>query len=261
MSDAAYRAPTPRILYVHDDLSAQVDRTHGPGSRAARLARALLHAVQRDPHRVIVLTLEDQIVRLVAQGAPAPFSIAVAIGQAGERVASELHARTGWFPTVRRVDLTREEDGRGGYAVVTVGSESLKDSLRDLAAQRSLAVVDDTVFSGLTLRTVLGALPAAVLPRTRAFCLRGVAETVSSLAARCPVSVGFAAPGRILDDVSFINASGLVTRGSIRRAGLPPLAFFERSEWMEAWFPGYATEVIALCQALNGLLEARAAPE
>ena len=71
---------------------------------------------------------------------------------------------------------------------------------------------------------------------------------------RAPTA-GFAAPGRILDDVSFINASGLVRRGAIRRAGQPPLAFFERPDWMHAWFPHDAAEIIACCRALNRLLE------
>ena len=53
----------------------------------------------------------------------------------------------------------------------------------------------------------------------------------------------------------FINASGLVLRVAIRRPGRPPLAFFERPEWMRAWFRAAADEVIALCRQLNPLLE------
>jgi hypothetical protein len=311
MNDATYRAPTPRVLYIHDDLSEPVERTHGSGSRAARLVSDLLEMVRRDPRRVVVLTLEEQVTRLLALGSHAPFSVALSIGRAGERVARDLHARTGWFPNLRRVDITREEDGRGGYTLVSLTPEPLADTLRALQPDlsvvpggssstvvpealpssvapgapsstvapqappssvppaaapsavaigapepsRSVAVVDDTLFSGLTMRTVLGALPPAVLARTWVFCLRGVAETLPSIRALCPISVGFAARGRILEDVSFINASGLVRRGSIRRAGRPPLAFFERPEWMEAWFPGYAAEVIARCRAIHALLE------
>jgi len=126
------------------------------------------------------------------------------------------------------------------------------DGVRDCV---SLAVVDDTVFSGLTMRALLSALPDAVRRRTRAFCLRGVAESIAMVAALCPITAGVAAPGRRLDDVSFINASGLVRRVAIRRAGLPPLAFFDRPEWIRAWFPGAHAEVLALCQHLNALLD------
>jgi len=254
-ADAAYAAPTPQVFYIHDDLSDDVRRTHGEQSVAFQLAQALLTLVRRDPQRVVVLQLEDQISRLVGQGSHAPFAVTVGIGQAGKRVARQLHQRTGWFPMIRRVDVTREEDGQGGYNLVSTTAQPLAEQLRGVDTCPSLAVVDDTVFSGLTMRTVLRALPPAVLARTHAFCLRGVAESLRSLQTLCPVTIGFAAPGRIFDEVSFINAAGLVRRMSIRRVGQPSLAFFDRPEWMHAWFPGYADEVIAACRRLNALLE------
>jgi hypothetical protein len=255
MADTAYAAPTPQTFYIHDDLSDDVRRTHGEQSVAFQLTQELLTLVRRDPQRVVVLQLEDQITRLIAQGSHVPFPMTVGIGQAGERVARQIHQRTGWFPHIRRVDVTREEDGQGGYTVVSLSAQPLAVQLHGLETCTALAVVDDTVFSGLTMRTILQALPPVVRARTHAFCLRGVAASLASMRALCPISIGFAAPGRILDEVSFINAAGLVRRISIRRAGQPSLAFFDRPEWMQAWFPGYADEVIALCRRLHTLLE------
>jgi hypothetical protein len=257
---AAYAQPTPRVLYVHDDLTAEVHRRLGADPPAAALVRALFAALARDPARVVVLTVEEQVERVVAQGAPGPFALALGIGRAGVRVAEALHARAGWFPRVRRVGLTREEDGRGGYRVVSTEAASLADQLEGVDAAASLAVVDDTVFSGLTMRTVLAALRPEIRARTRAFALRGVADSVAPLAALCPITVGVAAPGRILHDVSFLNATGLVLRVAIRRPGASPLAFFERPEWIRAWFPGRADEVLDLCRRLNALLEAAPGP-
>jgi hypothetical protein len=254
-TNSAYAAPTPQVFYIHDDLSDDVRHTHGEHSRACQLAQELLTLVRRDAQRVIVLQLEDQITRLVAQGSHPPFAVTVGIGQAGERVARQLHQRTGWFPVMRRVDVTREEDGQGGYNLVSTRAQSLAAQLQGVETCASLAVVDDTVFSGLTMGTVLRALPAVVLAHTHAFCLRGVAESLSSIRLLCPISIGFAAPGRLIDEVSFINATGLVRRISIRRVGQPSLAFFDRPEWMHAWFPGYADEVIAVCRRLHALLE------
>src|SRR5438034_8886430 len=94
------------------------------------------------------------------------------------------------------------------------------------------------------MRAVLEALPPRRNRRVHAFCLRAVAESLPGVAALAPVSAGVAAAGRILEDVSFINASGLVRRGAIRRAGQASLAFFERPEWMEAWFPGYTEAIV-----------------
>lgn len=255
MADTAYAAPTPQVFYIHDDLSDDVRHTYGEQSSAFQLTRELLTLVRHDPRRVVVLQLEDQITSLIAQGSHAPFAVTIGIGQAGERVARQLHQRTGWFPSLRRVEVTREEDGQGGYNLVSLSAQPLAAQLQGLETCVSLAVVDDTVFSGLTMRTILQALPPGVLPHTHAFCLRGVAASRASIQALCPLSLGFAAPGRILDEVSFINAAGLVRRISIRRAGQPSLAFFDRPEWMQAWFPGYADEVMALCRRLNAILE------
>ena len=252
--------PIPGRFYVHDDLTDEVRERYGADSSAFALTRELMALVRRDAGRVSVLRLQDQIEALVARGPHAPFALAVGIGRAGERVARQVHARSGWFPAVRRVDLTREEDGRGGYAVVSPAGVRLADQLAGAETAASLAIVDDTIFSGITMRRVLETLPRAALARTHAFCLRGVAESLVPLRALCPVTPGFAAPGRLLDEVSFINASGLVRRGSIRRAGLSPLAFFERPEWMRAWFPDREDAVIELCRRLNRLLEPTGAP-
>ncbi|MBI4269987.1 MAG: hypothetical protein HY615_06605 [Candidatus Rokubacteria bacterium] len=253
----AYAQPTPRRLYVHDDLSDEVRRRLGPASAAGALTRALFEVLRRDRDRVIVLTLAEQVERVIAQGSHAPFDLTLAVGRAGERVAGALHARAGWFPRVRRVGLTREEDGRGGYRLISTERASLAEQVAGVAERTSLAVVDDTVFSGLTMRSVLEALPAALRGRTHAFCLRGVAASLPAIARLCPVTVGVAAAGRILEDVSFINASGLVLRVGIRREGRTPLAFFERPDWIRAWFPGVHAEVVDLCRRLNALLEER----
>jgi hypothetical protein len=253
----AYAQPTPRLLYVHDDLTDEVQKRLGPASPATALTRSLFELLGRDRERVVILSLEDQLEHVIAQGGHAPFDLALGIAPAGERVAHALHAKTGWFPRVRRLGLTREEDGQGGYRLVSTVPASLAAQLHGLEPCHSLAVVDDTIFSGLTMRSVLEALPPALLSRTRAFCLRGVSDSVAAVAKLCPVTVGVAAPGRMLEDVSFINATGLVLRVSIRRRGRSPLAFFERPEWIRAWFPGRDGEVVAVCRRLNALLEPR----
>jgi hypothetical protein len=251
--------PTPRRLYVHDDLTKEVGERYGAASEAYALASALMAEARRGDH-VIVLTLSQQIGALVGRGPRAPFALALGIGRAGERVARQLHAQAGWFPTIRRVDLTREEDGRGGYAVVSPTGLPLAEQLAGVESSATLAVVDDTIFSGITMRQVLETLAPAVRARAHAFCLRCVEDSLAPLRALCPVTPGFAAPGRLLDEVSFINASGLVRRGAIRRTGRPPLAFFERPEWMHAWFPGRGEAVIDLCRRLNLLLEPTGVP-
>jgi hypothetical protein len=256
MSDAqAYAAPTPGMFYIHDDISDYVQRRQGETSLAHALTQELFTLVRREPNRVTVLTLEAQIEQLLTQRSHTPFALAIGIGRAGERVARQLHERTGWFPEICRVDVTREEDGKGGYNVASTTGIPLEQQLPPLDAVSTLAVVDDTVFSGLTMRTVLQALTPQARARTHAFCMRGVAASLPSIAALCPISIGFAAPGSLLDEVSFINASGMVMRLGIRHPDRPSEAFFERPIWMHAWFPGNADDVIAVCRRLNAILE------
>jgi hypothetical protein len=200
---------------------------------------------------VVILTLAEQMEGLVTHGAHAPFEATVGIGRAGVRVAEVVHARTGWFPSIHRVDLWREEDDAGGY--VLAAPEPPASRLAVLAPAASIAVVDDTIFSGLTMREMLAALPKG--PRAHAFCLRAVADSLVSVGELAPVTAGFAAPGRILEDVSFINASGLVKRGAIRRKERAPLAFYERPEWMIAWFPTDHEAITALCRELAAELD------
>ena len=245
--------PTPRRLYVHDDLSEELVR-HGEDAPIRQLGRVLFTLLAREPDRVVVLTPAAQIAALIEQGGHRPFGAVVAIGPAGAAVAAQVHERTGWFPSVWRVDVWREEDADGGYRLAAPAPLARQlDALPDAA---SLAVVDDTIFSGLTMREVLAALPSRLRSRAHVFCLRAVAECLAEIRRLAPATAGFAAPGRLLTDVSFINASGLVRRGAIRRTGRPPLAFFERPEWMAAWFPGYDADVVAACRALHERLEA-----
>src|SRR5262245_250651 len=123
-ADATPPQPTPRRLYVHDDLTDEVAHRLGPASTGAALAASLLGVLARDRERVRVIQLAAQVARLVAARAYAPFALTLAIGRAGERVAAAVHARTGWFPRVRTVGLTRVEDGARGYRLVSTAAAS-----------------------------------------------------------------------------------------------------------------------------------------
>jgi hypothetical protein len=220
--------PTPKILYVHDDITEEVATDFGVDSEEHRVARQLISIVSRNTDRVVFLNLQTQVYALVEGEHHEPFEVALGIGEARERVARHVHERTGWFPVLRRVDITRVEDGRGGYFLRGKDGRSWKNPLRGMVVEGSIAVVDDTVFSGLTMRSLLDALTSKLLPMVRAFCLRGVTESISLMGDNVPISSGFAAPGRILGEVSFINASGFVRSVAIRRKGQPSLAFFKR---------------------------------
>ena len=256
-SPGPYAAPIPRHFYVHDDVTDAVNEIFGPDSEVADLVERLFQTISsREPERVRVLTQEEQIDALIAaeESTVRPAELARGIGAKGERVAPQLHERTGWFPHIHRIEVTRREDGRGGYDVISTSGTLLADQLAGLGDVESLAVVDGSIFSGVTMRSVLQGLPPSVLARSRAFCLRCAQESLESLHDHCLVSAGFCAAGRVLEDVSFINASGLVTRIGIRQQDGRSMAFYERPEWIDAWFPGYADEVTGLARKVTDFL-------
>ena len=79
----------------------------GDDSEALQLVQALFETAQRDSEHVRVFLTEDQIESLASQGHHSPFYLALGIGTAGERVALQLHARTGWVPDILRLDIAR----------------------------------------------------------------------------------------------------------------------------------------------------------
>ena len=156
--------PTPRHLYVHDDLTEIALALSAQAPDAPALAAVLFATMRQEPH-VVVLSLAEQIEGVLRSGGHPPFATAIGIGAAGERVAHELHHRAGWFPRITRIQIRREEDADGGYALT--GPAPLTQQLEGLASEGPIAIVDDTVFSGLTLQAVLTALPSAARARLR----------------------------------------------------------------------------------------------
>src|SRR6266446_1566535 len=69
LEQGAYPQPTPRLLYVHDDLSDEVERRLGAASPAAALTRSLFELLG-DGERVVILTVAQQVERVVARQGP-----------------------------------------------------------------------------------------------------------------------------------------------------------------------------------------------
>jgi hypothetical protein len=109
---AAYAQPTPRRLYVHDDLTDEVARQAGVGSPAATLARDLLALLARDAERVRILTLAEQVERC-DQALTRPRAGA-RIGAAGSGGRGTHGARAGSRASADRPYL-RGRRGRGAY--------------------------------------------------------------------------------------------------------------------------------------------------
>ena len=112
---AAYAQPTPPSCYVHERSDRRVSRHEGAGSPAPR-SRATCSRCLPAIRAVAILTLGEQLERVVAQGDTAPFALALGIGAPG----------SGWpRPCTRERSGSRRcppdrphprGDGRGGTA-------------------------------------------------------------------------------------------------------------------------------------------------
>ncbi len=235
----------PFHLFVYNDLPYSREHASGDASVVALLDR--LEQALRDQPNVSLIDIADQIEKLAEAPVARSFAMTIAIGEAGARIARRLHQRTGWFPAIETIPVTRVEAGPGDYRIPD--NPTVEQRLRNLSAV-PLAIVDDTLYSGLTLSWVLDRLPNSVLPATEVFFLQAMADAMPVLRARCTVHVGLIMPGVPEKDVSIIKASHLFEAGAIRRTAGRDLAFFERPEWLHRWFPQGVAAITALCMEL-----------
>ena len=237
--------PTPLTLYLYNDLPFVAP----PAARRAAwqaLIDELLTLLRAQPH-VRFLEVAPLVDALAAQPARGPYALTLAIGGAGRRVAELLHARTGWFPAIIELPLTRIEQTDGRYRVV---ARSPLDLDRLAAAPGTLAIVDDTIYAGQTLGWLLARLPENAKPEI--FCLQGVTDVLAALRQRCRVFAGIELAGERERELSVIKASHLFEPGAIHtRHG--DLAFYERTAWMDGWFPGASRSIVAVCAGLRAL--------
>lgn len=237
--------PTPKKLYIYNDLPRFA---HKGSSYTVHLLRLLENALKENPN-VLFIDINEQIIRLATREYHRPFETTLALGQSGFLIAEGLHLQTGWFPSIKTIGITRQETAIGKYEIISTVDISLKEQLVDINAD-SIAIVDDTIYSGLTLHSILQLLLEIKSKRIHIFALQAITDTLTKLKAVSQISVGLHMDGRIDEEVSVIKASGLFEKGAIRRVRQEPLAFFEREEWMRAWFPDNAEKVIALAEQL-----------
>src|SRR4051812_18236466 len=102
----------PLHLYVYNDLPYLRDKPHP--TAFLPLMDALEAALRALP-TITFVEVEEQVARLATRSVPAPFPLALAIGNAGARVARLLNGRTGWFPRLRVVGMTRLEAEPGRW--------------------------------------------------------------------------------------------------------------------------------------------------
>ena len=166
----------------------------------------------------------------------------------------------GTFEVERRVRARRTKDSTSVWAAASSGSAN-SPSEAGIDALAAAAGSDRPVVATLLPVTTWFLMKDRHAP-ARTFIDRGIPVAIGTdfNPGTSPTpSVSRPPESRSSVAVSLATLTGR-RRGAIRRAGLPPLAFFERPEWMRAWFPGHTDAVIECCRRLNAILEPDGAP-
>jgi len=244
--------PTPKLLYVHDNLTPFVKARFGKGSLEYETTQLFIKHLAIQPH-VRIGTLEEELSGLIAESSPEPFDITFGFGYKGEEIAELLHVRWSAFPRHKRLDITRIEKENGdGHILVSKTGESIEDQIKSACVFKAIALVDDVLFTGFTMKSVIDLLDLKN-KECHLFFTRGIEETKKDFEKMgCTVHIGVSLPGKIETDSSTISAMNLITEGAIRTPK-GDMSYCERSEWMEAWFPTRADTIKHLCQALTTL--------
>ena len=227
-------------LYIYNDLPDFRKK----GKEIAKLQHALLE----NPN-VEFLTREKNIQNILQKYSHIPFGLTLGVGDSGEKIAHEMHKKSKWFPTIKKLHITRLEQENGQYTIISTSKKTIKQQLSNINVS-SLAIVDDTLYSGLTLGTILHNLPEKSQKNVHIFCLQVIEESLSEVEELCQISYGFKMIGKKEKDISIIRASSLFQKGATVTK-TKKLAFFEREEWMNGWFPKNASTIVSLCRKLR----------
>ncbi len=244
------KLPTPKLLYVHDNLTPFVKTRFGKNSLEYETAQLFIKHIEVQPHTKVG-NLEEELAGLISQSTPEPFDITFGFGHKGEEIAQLLHGRWSAFPNIQRLDITRiEKENDNGHILVSKTNESIEDQIAKADDFDSIALVDDVLFTGFTMHSVMELLDLEGKD-CHLFFTRGIEETKEEFEKMgCKVHLGVSLPGKIEVDSSTISIMNLITEGAIRTP-TGDLSYCDRSEWMEAWFPDRADTIKYLCQALT----------
>ena len=247
--------PTPKLLYVHDNLTPFTRERYGESSAEHAVAKRFIKYIADQPH-VMIGTIENELSGLIAQSSPSKFDIAFGLGYKGEEIAELLHGRWSSFPKIIRLDITRVEERAGkGYELVSKTNIPIISQIRSAGKFKSCAIIDDVLYTGFTAKTVLGLLPKNKIRNCHLFFTRGIEETKKEFEKMgCAVYMGVSLPGKIESDANTISAMNLITEGAIR-TNEGDMSYLDRPQWFEAWFPKDTEMIMHLLKSIMHLLK------
>lgn len=235
-----------RQLYIYDDFP-MVKKTD-PLSKNYNLAvKNLKYAIGKNPNIRWVNT-NSEVCQLKSPRGYKP-DLILALGKSGLKIANHISKQFLWKCELIEIPITRQEDSPGKYSIVPLPKKYLSflENLKNIY----VAIVDDTIYSGLTISYVLNNLPVFTAKKTQVFCVSAVRSSMSKLKKICNVTAGLIVSGNADEEVIIIRGSGLFLNGAIKRKDKLSLAFFERPSWIKTWFPVNSLRIINLCKRLQ----------
>ena len=255
--EASHKIPTPSLLYVHENLLPHVRARFGIDSFEYQLATDFIAHIAAEKN-VRMGTLEEELGALYMQfyPPPGPFDLTLGCGRKGEILARLLNRRWGCFPRIVRLDITRYERQEGGHVLISKSGVSVEEQIVQAGPFKSLAIVDDVLFTGFTAFSVLNLLPRHACDCISLFFTRGMEVTQRSLNEKGHrAAVGVCLKGKIEEDVSTISSMNLVSKGAIHTPTEGDIAYCQRQEWVEAWFPARTKRILALAHDIIDLVK------
>lgn len=213
------------------------------------LIKKLLINIRANPN-VVITDIKRQIEKIATNRSYSPFDVTIAIGNAGTRVANLIHKKANIFPNIVSFKISRYELPNGKFEI---SEKDLSPLLKYFKKNNfsKISIVDDTLYSGLTLKSVINCIPKMQRKDINIFLLQGLSSSIANFRSKYNVNVALEISGIPEIDVTIIKASGLFTKGAIRPENTTPLAFFQREKWMREWFPNNWKGIIKLCQKIE----------
>lgn len=252
---SGYQMPKPSRIILLDDLSDGNQETIEKLQDLSRLFDS--------KYLPILVTLQQLIDRLkikyhrhIKHGLITPVDIAISIGKSGQNIFRKLKLDIPEF-TVYPQRIT---DANGHTFVKSKNSIDLPTQLDEGFHELNLnptilnvGLVDDTVFSGETIRTVTDLLlpyrpkTLSVLTLTYIPCLSSrLGNTTSILSALTLKS----SPNN-LDGLNSLDTRDFVDQTAIPLKNGESLSFSDETNWMKTWFGNNYQTAVEICSNLS----------
>lgn len=195
----------------------------------------------------------DDFINIFSQKFSFPaFAHTIGIGDSGVTVARAINEKTKWFPSISTVPLRHLFFPDGDSDVIVAGKGRLIDYLDKVNVP--LAIVDDTLWGGKTLMTVIDELPSKILPETRVFCLQALRSGIQKIQSYCPVTAAVIVNGSSENEATIIKASELFRKTNLSVGDQPYNGYSDYPGHMKLWFGAQAMSINRLAHTIQRLL-------